>query len=195
MHTPNHHTHTLSRSLSVNTAHTARTIVITRLSGNKKKILQKENIFITLDRRWRRPDSSQDSAVRWKTSKHGVGWWKIHVNSDPVRLTNYQQTRSIWREECWVGWIREKRGGERRDLGNHWIWLESPNLRESRPLWPHTHTHTHTHSSPQERKHGEINTVRSINIWKFTQFSPFWLCTPPQQTWNETIMMCFKCRL
>ena len=39
------------------------------------------------------------------------------------------------------------------------------------------------------------HTVRSINIWTLTQFSSFWLCTPPQWILNETIKMCFKCRL
>ena len=38
-------------------------------------------------------------------------------------------------------------------------------------------------------------TVRSINIGKSTQFSSFWLYTPPQWIWNETNKMCFMCRL
>ena len=40
-----------------------------------------------------------------------------------------------------------------------------------------------------------VNTVRSISIWTLTQFSAFQLCTTPQWIWNETIKMCFKCRL
>ena len=53
------------------------------------------------------------------------------------------------------------------------------------PLTTHAHTHAQTH------------TVRSINIGTSTQFSSFWLYTPPQWIWNETNKpkMCFNCRL
>ena len=42
-----------------------------------------------------------------------------------------------------------------------------------------SHIQQHCTSNQNEQTVADY-TVRSIHIW--TQFSPFWLCTPPQQT-------------
>ena len=48
-----------------------------------------------------------------------------------------------------------------------------------------------------EKRNSDLKlfTVRSINIRTSTQFSSFWLYTPPQWIWNETNTMYFNCRL
>ena len=47
-------------------------------------------------------------------------------------------------------------------------------------IYIYTYIHPSIHLSIHTYIHTYVHTVRSINIWTLTQFSSFWLCTPPQ---------------
>ena len=53
-------------------------------------------------------------------------------------------------------------------------------------------------SGTKVRPPAQVSNVQyrhMYGFWTLTWFSPFWLRSPPQWTWNEPLKVCFKCRL